>query len=826
MDSYFNKKGVIFSISNKETYKSWIKEILLIPSGEVINTKKDYKYYEVENTQIPVARSIGKLHLAKDEYTVSRDSEAYEFNENGYFSKVKPNVPRIDFTNKTQELLVEKGSTNFAFQSNNKNMFNYGSNKIVSYKKHKNPIGIEKVINLIPDKTEGRHSFCGNNQLTNEAISKGEIISMSFMVKANGYNFIEVGGYFRNEKSQLDIKRNIILSKTENVISTRIKELSNGWKLIKHTYKFQDGIKNGYLYAGLPNISKNKNFSPFSGDGVKGVLFCNMQIEKSIYPTSLILTNGSIKSRPDDIITDSYGEVLPFGRYPLIGDNLYTNFFKKINNNKGSIINGDLLLNDENTPIGRKVGKLYSYNNQDYIVIRDSDSYEFNINGIFDKIDKNIPRIDWVYNKQTISVYGKSTNLLKYSWDFSNPWWTKNGTEVEAVYNELTGKNDAYKCTNLNTGNKNLQQQESRSDFNYSIYAKAGSSNIIRLAMVIGDSSYVDVDLSNGDIFNKGGLGEAEVIYIKNGWYRIIVKKVIGTTIRASFYPAFKEPFKYIYVWNFEVGDNIGGPPILTNGEALTVNSDIVTNNYFSIGRYLVNDNTIGVSGKLINYQGRDYEFIRRSESYEFNGNEYIKINENIPKFDYLNNIKELLIEPSRTNYNPYFNFKVGKGNLYTTSVYIEENINFGLDIINSHLVMEYNQENNTAYYFVNVNKGKEYTISCYIKRSDGTEPFLNNNREFRFRLGGSFLNHLSYKKLHIKDDIYRVWVTDTPTRDGTCGFLRTPSSEEIDIYISGLQVEGGSTVTSPILTNGEIDTRDMDLVINKKLKVGNHENI
>ena len=77
--------------------------------GELLNPSIGYSRYckeGLENGQIPVARKEGKIYTLDGDLTVVRNGGGIELNKDGDYYEVPANVPRFDWLNGIQELLV------------------------------------------------------------------------------------------------------------------------------------------------------------------------------------------------------------------------------------------------------------------------------------------------------------------------------------------------------------------------------------------------------------------------------------------------------------------------------------------------------------------------------------------------------------------------------------------------------------------------------------------------------------------------------------------------------------------------------------------------
>jgi hypothetical protein len=126
-------------------------------------------------------------------------------------------------------------------------------------------------------------------------------------------------------------------------------------------------------------------------------------------------------------------------------------------------------------------------------------------------------------------------NLFTYSEQFDNAAWTKQNTSVTAntaISPSGTSTADTYTVTS--TVANILYQNLILTTGNYSIsvYAKKGSSNIIRLSNVSSTTSAAWFDLNLGQVVGTVNGGTASIEDFGNGWYRCIYK---GNSVASGF---------------------------------------------------------------------------------------------------------------------------------------------------------------------------------------------------------------------------------------------------------------------------------------------------
>ena len=196
--------------------------------------------------------------------------------------------------------LWEPQSTNTVNNSNFTGAMGYHGGLIRSNDAAISPDSTFNAMSFIPTATQGVHRT--GYSLTAGSYSQNDIVTFSCFVKANGYNFVTVGGFFGQEKAVFNISNGTLVSQESNVINTEIVKLTNDWYRLSTTYTFQNSIGNGYLYAGIYVMETETGYA-FTGDGVSGVYGYGFQAELGT-GTSYIPTEGTSVTRNQDVCTN------------------------------------------------------------------------------------------------------------------------------------------------------------------------------------------------------------------------------------------------------------------------------------------------------------------------------------------------------------------------------------------------------------------------------------------------------------------------------------------------------------------------------------------
>jgi len=137
----------------------------------------------------------------------------------------------------------------------------------------------------------------------------------------------------------------------------------------------------------------------------------------------------------------------------------------------------------------------------------------------------NMPRVDYLNNSNgSLLIEPQRTNLLTYSEDFSNSYWTKSGASVTSGIVSPDGTANAFKLVE-NTSNSNHQVYRNTvtttGSFSNTIFVKAAERSKIRLNSGSSSES-VSFNLSNGTIISQTG-ATGKIVSMLNGWYKCTI---------------------------------------------------------------------------------------------------------------------------------------------------------------------------------------------------------------------------------------------------------------------------------------------------------------
>lgn len=146
---------------------------------------------------------------------------------------------------------------------------------------------------LVPNQTNDSHLVY---QSVSSAFAEGDVYTLSYVAKAYGYNYARL-----RAAGDAGFIADCVANLSTGVIyagapGSDIAELGNGWYRFTETVAIRQGGASSLLLASW--VYNNSAVGSFVGDGVSGILVCAMQIEKSPFATSPIVTDASPSARP------------------------------------------------------------------------------------------------------------------------------------------------------------------------------------------------------------------------------------------------------------------------------------------------------------------------------------------------------------------------------------------------------------------------------------------------------------------------------------------------------------------------------------------------
>ena len=135
------------------------------------------------------------------------------------------------------------------------------------------------------------------------------------------------------------------------------------------------------------------------------------------------------------------------------------------------------------------------------------------------------PRIDFSDDVNgALLLEPTSTNLIKYSEDFSNSYWVKSGSNVVQGFVSPDGTTNAYKLVEdaSNGSHRSRVRLDLPSSKNTgSVFVKSGERFKVAIQEGGATNDYASYDLSTGTLIEVGGNASYSIELISNDWYRI-----------------------------------------------------------------------------------------------------------------------------------------------------------------------------------------------------------------------------------------------------------------------------------------------------------------
>ena len=185
--------------------------------------------------------------------------------------------------------------------------------------------------------------------------------------------------------------------------------------------------------------------------------------------------------------------------------------------------------------MGSKENNLLAYNDEnnifkpiDFDFTRDSGATRVNEQGLIENVPIGVPRIDFSDGKGSLLLEPQSTNLITYSEDFDNSYWTKlNSTITSNSEISPNGTQNADKLVDntVNTAHRFISTGFSTTSVNYtaSIFVKKDEIRYTYLRVNDTSGTYISgtFDLQDGVVTQEEN-GDLSIENFGNGWYRII----------------------------------------------------------------------------------------------------------------------------------------------------------------------------------------------------------------------------------------------------------------------------------------------------------------
>lgn len=329
-DSDSNKTK--FEIGNKNNYLKW--------NGSSLNIAGSINVLAGSNIQ-PGATSNKTFNQSSDPIlyhpTFTRDTTSYKMNG----TLILNNKPRIESGLFGGAIMIEEGVVNLFTSPNN-------LSDAIWIKTGNNTPVLDNTI--IPTNTNIQHFF-----LQDRITTSGKQYTISFECKSSGYNFVQITGStgFPPAVVNIDISAASIVWNPNAESKIRVNKTQDGWCRIEYTLTSNSSSLSRMIVAVINNNNQSR-LPTWTGDGISGVKFRNMQFEQNLIATSFheSTRNSEILTIPTNGVTPSAGTIEMW---------IYINDKTKITdytNNRIVFIAGETvgyggyiaLMHDKNTP--------------------------------------------------------------------------------------------------------------------------------------------------------------------------------------------------------------------------------------------------------------------------------------------------------------------------------------------------------------------------------------------------------------------------------------------------------------------------------------------
>ncbi len=213
-------------------------------------------------------------------------------------------------------------------------------------------------------------------------------------------------------------------------------------------------------------------------------------------------------------------------------------------------------------PSGVKASKVYSVlptdGSGDFDFTRSGNATRVNSEGLIELVSTNVPRLNYplidgvVQGCPSLLLEPERINNLQRSEEFENAYWVNNGVTITA--NEIISPSGLLNADLLTgvSGGFGIVRFSTWTATNKvaSCFAKAGATNIFKIANVSASNRYVLFDLSNGTVFEQSSGWTGFIENYGNGWYRCTA---ISNNETGTFSLGVTAASESVYIWGAQL---------------------------------------------------------------------------------------------------------------------------------------------------------------------------------------------------------------------------------------------------------------------------------
>ena len=187
-------------------------------------------------------------------------------------------------------------------------------------------------------------------------------------------------------------------------------------------------------------------------------------------------------------------------------------------------------------PSGYKASKVYSVLPEsgvgDFDFTRATTATRVNSSGLIEEMAINVPRLEYplidgvVNGCPSLLLEPQRSNLITYSEDFSQGYWTKNGASVTSGFLSPDGTANAFKLVEDSANSEHFIQAQNISivsdKYSFTMFAKASEITKLRVrgANYFTNIAGADFDLTSKTATNLSTGIDAKIVEMGNGWFK------------------------------------------------------------------------------------------------------------------------------------------------------------------------------------------------------------------------------------------------------------------------------------------------------------------